>query len=588
MKALKYLNKYFFKYRYRLALGIVTTIIARILSLFTPRLINKSLTTVEEYMKGNITDIAIVKNDLFINILIIIAAVLLSGVFTFIMRQSIIVMSRYIEFDLKNEIFQQYENLTQRFYKKNRTGDLMNRISEDVGKVRMYFGPAIMYSINMITLFVVVITNMLSIDTTLTLYTLLPLPILSVLIYALSRIINSRSRVVQESLSNLTTQAQEVFSGLNIIKAYGIEKESFQKFDTLALVSKEKNIDLVKANAFFFPSMLLLIGISNLLVIYMGGMRYINGDITSLGVIAEFIIYVNMLTWPVAVVGWVTSMVQQAEASQKRINEFLQVQPEVTNTATANSIIKGRIEFKNVSFTYEDTNINALKNINFTLNNGKTLAILGKTGSGKSTIINLIARLYDIDSGEILIDDTSIKELNLNDLRSSIGFVPQEAFLFSDTIKNNIKFGKVDASDEDVITAAKNAHIHHSISEFNEQYETKVGERGVTLSGGQKQRVSIARAIIADPEILIFDDCLSAVDTETEEIILNNLENISKDKTTIIVSHRVSSAKNADLILVLDEGNIVQQGTHEQLSNQTGYYQDIYNQQLTEQAAEEH
>ena len=588
MKALKYLNKYFFKYRYRLALGIITTIIARILSLFTPRLINKSLTTVEEYMKGTITDIAIVKNDLFINILIIIGAVLLSGVFTFIMRQSIIVMSRYIEFDLKNEIFQQYENLTQRFYKKNRTGDLMNRISEDVGKVRMYFGPAIMYSINMITLFVVVITNMLSIDTTLTLYTLLPLPILSFLIYALSRIINSRSRVVQESLSNLTTQAQEVFSGLNIIKAYGIEKESFQKFDTLALVSKEKNIELVKANAFFFPSMLLLIGISNLLVIYMGGMRYINGDITSLGVIAEFIIYVNMLTWPVAVVGWVTSMVQQAEASQKRINEFLQVKPEVTNTATVNSIIKGRIEFKNVSFTYEDTNINALKNINFTLNNGKTLAILGKTGSGKSTIINLIARLYDINSGEILIDNTSIKELNLNDLRSSIGFVPQEAFLFSDTIKNNIKFGKVDACDEEVITAAKNAHIHHSISEFNEQYETKVGERGVTLSGGQKQRVSIARAIIANPEILIFDDCLSAVDTETEEIILNNLENISKDKTTIIVSHRVSSAKNADLILVLDEGTIVQKGTHEQLSNQVGYYQDIYNQQLTEQAAEEH
>lgn len=440
----------------------------------------------------------------------------------------------------------------------------------------------------MITLFVVVITNMLSIDTTLTLYTLLPLPILSFLIYALSRIINSRSRVVQESLSNLTTQAQEVFSGLNIIKAYGIEKESFQKFDTLALVSKEKNIELVKANAFFFPSMLLLIGFSNLLVIYMGGMRYINGDITSLGVIAEFIIYVNMLTWPVAVVGWVTSMVQQAEASQKRINEFLQVKPEVTNTATVNSIIKGRIEFKNVSFTYEDTNINALKNINFTLSNGKTLAILGKTGSGKSTIINLIARLYDINSGEILIDNTSIKELNLNDLRSSIGFVPQEAFLFSDTIKNNIKFGKVDASDEEVITAAKNAHIHHSISEFNEQYETKVGERGVTLSGGQKQRVSIARAIIADPEILIFDDCLSAVDTETEEIILNNLENISKDKTTIIVSHRVSSAKNADLILVLDEGTIVQKGTHEQLSNQVGYYQDIYNQQLTEQAAEEH
>jgi len=588
LKALKYLNKYFIKYRYRLAIGIITTVVARILSLFTPRLINKSLTTVEEYSKGTITDLAIVKNDLLINILLIIGAVILSGFFTFVMRQTIIVMSRYIEFDLKNEIFQQYENLTQKFYKQNRTGDLMNRISEDVGKVRMYFGPAIMYSINMFTLFVVVIANMIRIDSTLTLYTLMPLPILSILIYVLSRIINKRSRVVQESLSNLTTQAQEVFSGLNIIKAYGIEKPSFQKFNTLALVSKEKNISLFKANALFFPLMILLIGISNILVIYIGGTRYINGDIKSFGVIAEFIIYVNMLTWPVAVVGWVTSMVQQAEASQKRINEFLQEKPEVTNTATKNSTIHGKIEFNDVSFTYDDTNITALKHLNFTLDSGKTLAILGKTGSGKSTIINLIARMYDIDNGEILIDGTPIKKLNLNDLRSNIGFVPQEAFLFSDTIGNNIKFGDANATDKDIITAAKNAHIHHNISEFNEGYETTVGERGVTLSGGQKQRISIARAIIANPTILIFDDCLSAVDTETEEIILNNLDTISKDKTTIIVSHRVSSAKNADLILVLDKGSIIQKGTHAQLSNQTGYYQDIYNQQLTEQASEEY
>ena len=588
MKELKYLNKYFYKYRNRLALGIITTIIARILSLFTPRLINKSLTTVEEYTKGNITDLELVKNDLLMNILLIIGAVIVSGFFTFVMRQTIIVMSRYIEFDLKNEIFEQYENLSQKFYKKNRTGDLMNRISEDVGKVRMYFGPAIMYSINMFTLFVIVIANMLRIDATLTLYTLLPLPILSILIYSLSRIINKRSRVVQESLSNLTTQAQEVFSGLNIIKAYGIEKPSFDKFDTLALVSKEKNIALFKTNALFFPSMMLLIGISNILVIYVGGMRYINGDITSLGVIAEFIIYVNMLTWPVAVVGWVTSMVQQAEASQKRINEFLQEKPEVRNTSTKNSVIDGEIEFKDVSFTYNDTNITALKHVSFNLEKGKTLAILGKTGAGKSTVISLIARLYDIDQGEILIDGTPINKLHLKDLRSSIGFVPQEAFLFSDTIKNNIKFGKVDATDHDVINAAKNAHIHHNISEFNDQYETTVGERGVTLSGGQKQRISIARAIISNPQILIFDDCLSAVDTETEEIILTNLERVSKDKTTIIVSHRVSSAKNADLILVLDEGAIIQKGTHDQLSNQAGYYQDIYNQQLTEQAAEEH
>lgn len=586
LKALKYLNKYFLKYRYRLVLGIITTIVARILSLFTPRLINKSLTTVEDYMKGTITDIEIVEHDLLMNILLIVGAVILSGFFTFVMRQTIIVMSRYIEFDLKNEIFEQYEKLTQKFYKKNRTGDLMNRISEDVGKVRMYFGPAIMYSINMITLFIIVIANMIRIDATLTLYTLLPLPVLSVLIYNLSRIINKRSRVVQEALSNLTTQAQEVFSGLNVIKAYSIEKIAFDKFDSLAIVSKEKNISLFKANALFFPSMLLLIGISNILVIYIGGLRYINGDIQSFGVIAEFIIYVNMLTWPVAVVGWVTSMVQQAEASQKRINEFLKEKPEVTNTATENSIINGKIEFRDVSYTYDDTNITALKHVNFTLESGKTLAILGKTGSGKSTIISLIARLYDIDKGEILIDDTSIKKLNLNDLRKNIGFVPQESFLFSDTIGNNIKFGNVDATPEEIIEAAKNAHIHHNISEFNKQYDTEVGERGVTLSGGQKQRISIARAIISSPQILIFDDCLSAVDTETEEIILNNLERVSKNKTTIIVSHRVSSAKNADLILVLDKGKIIQKGTHETLSNQDGYYQDIYNQQLTEQASE--
>jgi len=588
LKALKYLNKYFFKYRYRLILGVVTTIIARIFSLFTPRLINKSLTAVENYTKGTITDLQVVKDELLLNILMIVGAVILSGVFTFIMRQTIIVMSRYIEFDLKNEIFEHYEKLSLKFYKKNRTGDLMNRISEDVGKVRMYFGPAIMYSINMITLFVIVIANMLRIDSTLTLYTLLPLPVLSVLIYILSRVINTRSRIVQEYLSKLTTQVQEVFSGVNIIKAYGIEKPTLQSFNTLAITSKEKNVSLYKAQALFFPMMLLLIGISNILVIYIGGTRYINGDIQSFGVIAEFIIYVNMLTWPVAVVGWVTSIVQQAETSQKRINEFLNQKPDIVNTTDEHSIINGKIEFKNVSFTYDDTGIKALDTISFTLESGKTLAILGKTGSGKSTLIGLIARLYDIDKGQLLIDDKKIYDINLTDLRSSIGYVPQDGFLFSDTIKNNINFGDKDATDAEIIIAAKNAYIHHNIDEFNEKYETLVGERGVTLSGGQKQRISIARAIIANPQILIFDDCLSAVDTETEEIILNNLENVSKDKTTIIVSHRVSSAKNADMIIVLDEGKIVQKGTHEQLSNQKGYYQEIYSQQLTEQSSEEH
>ena len=586
MKALKYLNKFFIKYKYRLIIGLITTIIARIFSLFTPRLVNKSLTVVEEYQKGIVTELSVVKNELLINILLIIGAVILSGFFTFLMRQTIIVMSRLIEFDLKNEIFQQYQRLSQKFYKTNRTGDLMNRISEDVGKVRMYFGPAIMYSINMITLFVIVIANMITIDATLTLYTLLPLPILSISIYLISRVINQRSRIVQEYLSKLTTNAQEVFSGINVIKAYGIEKPTFSTFNTLAVASKEKNISLYKVQALFFPLMILLIGLSNVLVIYIGGMRYINGQIASIGVIAEFIMYVNMLTWPVAVVGWVTSIVQQAEASQKRINEFLEVTPQIENSIEDNTEVKGNIEFKDVSFTYADTNITALKHVSFNLESGKTLAILGRTGSGKSTVINLIARLYDAASGEILIDGTPIQNVNLNDLRSSIGFVPQEAFLFSDTIKNNIKFGDVNANVNQIIEAAKNAHIHHNIDAFNEKYETLVGERGVTLSGGQKQRISIARAIIGKPKILIFDDCLSAVDTETEEVILNNLERVSKDKTTIIVTHRVSSAKNADMILVLEEGKIAQQGTHEILAHQEGYYQELYNQQLTEQSTE--
>ena len=582
MKALRYLNKFFFKYKYRLIIGVICTIVARILTLFTPRLIGNSLNVVEKYINGDITDLEIVKSKLLINILLILGTVLLAGFFTFLMRQAIIVMSRLIEFDLKNEIFEQYEKLSLNFYKKNRTGDLMNRISEDVSKVRMYFGPAIMYTINMITLFVIVISYMVQIDQTLTLYTLLPLPVLSISIYILSRVINNRSRIVQEYLSKLTTFSQEFFSGINVIKAYSIEKYSFREFEELANESKEKNISLYKAQALFFPLMVLLIGASNILVIYIGGMRYINGQIESFGVIAEFIIYVNMLTWPVAVVGWVTSIIQQAEASQKRINEFLKVEPEVQNLINNTSVIEGKIEFKDVSFTYDDTNITALKNINFKIAKGKTLAILGKTGSGKSTIANIIARLYDVKSGVVLIDDKPIKQINLTSLRESIGFVPQDAFLFSDTIKNNIKFGNENAVDDIIKNAAKNAHIHHNIEEFTKSYDTFIGERGVTLSGGQKQRISIARALIKKPQILVFDDCLSAVDTETEEIILNNLKKVSKDKTTIIISHRVSSTKNADFIIVLDEGKIIQKGTFDELSNQAGFYQNLYNQQLTE------
>ena len=581
MKALKYLNKYFLKYKYRLLIGLFITFCSKYLALQIPQLISKSLDASQDYKNGLITDLAVVKSDLLNNILLIVGAALLSGFFTFIMRQTIIVTSRLIEFDLKNEIYQQYQRLSLNFYKKNKTGDLMNRISEDVSKVRMYFGPAIMYSMNMLVLFVVAIIKMYNIDVTLTNYTLLPLPVLSVSIYVLSRVINKRSTVVQQYLSKLTANSQETFSGISILKSYGIERHAITEFGSLATTAKEKNINLFKAQALFFPLMILLIGLSNILVIYIGGLRYIAGEIT-IGVIAEFIMYVNMLTWPVAVVGWVTSIVQQAEASQERINEFLKHEPEIKNSAKTSSNINGEIEFKNVTFTYDDTNITALKNLSFKLKQGETLAILGNTGSGKSTILNLIARLYDTDSGEILIDGINIKDLNLDNLRQNIGFVPQEAFLFSDTIKNNIKFGDNNASDSKIEEAAKNAYIHHNIIEFKEGYNTYVGERGVTLSGGQKQRVSIARALIKEPKILILDDCLSAVDTETEETILNNLYKVSHNKTTLIVSHRVSSVKNADTIIVVENGTIIQQGTHNQLVNKNGYYKELYEQQLLE------
>ena len=492
-------------------------------------------------------------------------------------------MSRLIEFDLKNELYQHYQELSQNFYKRNRTGDLMNRISEDVGKVRMYFGPAIMYTMNMLVLSVIAIAKMINIDAKLTFYTLLPFPVLSVLIYVLSMTINKRSNIVQQYLSKLTTYAQEFFSGINVVKAYSIEQQTAADFNTLAIQSKEKNISLSKAQALFFPSMLLLIGISNILVVYVGGMQYINGEIDNIGIIAEFIIYINMLTWPVATVGWVTSIVQQAEVSQQRINEFLEEKTDIENMQPERSVINGDIAFNNVSYTYEDSQVEALKDVSFRIEQGKTLAILGRTGSGKTTVINLMARLFDADSGDILIDGIPIKEVNLFDLRNSIGFVPQDAFLFSDTIRNNIKIGKEDATDEEVIQAAKDAYIDHNIQEFSKKYDTLIGERGVTLSGGQKQRISIARALISEPKILIFDDCLSAVDTETEEIILNNLNRVREGKTTIIVSHRPSSVKNADKIIVLQEGQIVQRGTHDTLINISGYYQDIYNQQLEEQ-----
>ena len=581
MKELKHLNKYFSKYKGHLITGSIITIIARLFLLYTPRYVKKIFVAIENFNDKSI-GYEVFKSDLLEAILYIIGAALIAAILTFFMRQTIINVSRYIEFDLKNEIYEQYQKLSLNFYKSNRTGDLMNRITEDVSRVRMYAGPALMYSINTLALFVIVIIYMVNASPKLTLYTIVPLPILSVIIYKLSKEIHKRSTIVQHYLSKTSTFTQESFSGVSVIKAYGIEPQTSVNFKTLAAESKEKQINLAKVQAWFFPMMILLIGTSNLLVIYIGGMQYINGEIESIGTIAEFIIYVNMLTWPVATVGWVTSIVQQAEASQKRINEFLKIEPEIKNKVEKHTEITGDINFKNVSYTYDDTNINALKNISFNIKEGETLAILGKTGSGKSTILDLIGRLYDIDNGSITINNTEIRNLNLTDLRNSIGYVPQDAFLFSDTIETNIKFGKQNATEDDVIEAAKNAQVHDNIIKFNKGYNTVLGERGITLSGGQKQRVSIARAIIKSPKILLLDDCLSAVDTETEEKILKNLSDITKGKTSIIVSHRVSSAKNADKIIVLDDGEIVQEGSHESLINVDGYYKHLYLKQLSE------
>ena len=582
MKELKQLNLYLKKYSGKLLLGLIITIIATVFKLIVPKKIGDIINIIENYINGSSSDLSIVKKELFISILIILGTALLAGFFTFLMRQTFIVVSRNIEFDLKNEIFKHYERLSLEFYKQHRTGDLMNRISEDVSKVRMYAGPALMYSVTNITLLVVTLSYMFYSAPTLALYAIAPLPFLSIAIYKLSAAIHKKSTIVQQYLSKLTSFTQESFSGISVVKAYGIESRIVKNFNILSEGSKDKNIDLAKVQALFFPLMILLIGLSNILVIYIGGKQFINGEIKQLGTIVEFLIYVNMLTWPVAVIGWVTSMVQQAEASQKRINEFLNEKPAIENCVETETKINGVIEFNNLSFTYSDTNITALKNISFKVNPGETLAILGNTGSGKSTILELIGRLYEVDNGQLKVNNKNIKDLNISSLRGSIGYVPQDAFLFSDSILNNIKFGKENASNEEVFEAAKKASVHENIIGFNKGYKTILGERGITLSGGQKQRVSIARAIIKDPQILLLDDCLSAVDTETEEQILNNIETLLKNKTIIIVSHRISSAKNAHKIIVMEEGQIIQQGTHNELIKLEGYYKELYAKQLLE------
>ena len=580
MKELKSLNKYLIKYKSKLLLGLIITIISRVFSIIAPRFVGDSLSVIEKYLTQN-TDLAYVKNVLLMNILIIIGTSIIAGFLTFLMRQTIINVSRHIEFDLKNEIFLHYLKLNQSFYKKNRTGDLMNRISEDVSKVRMYFGPAFMYSVNTITLFIIVISYMFSIAPKLTLYTIIPLPVLSIIIYKLSQLINLKSTKVQEMLSDLSSFTQENFNGISIIKTYNLKIKINSYFKELSLKAFKRNLSLAKITAWFFPLMLLLIGISNLIVIYIGGKQYINGEI-EIGVVAEFIIYVNMLTWPVTIVGWVTSIIQQAEASQKRINEFLNKNPEVISGENKVKDIKGNILFKNIDLIYNDTKIKALDNISFNINSGESIGFLGKVGSGKTSILDLMTRIYNPNSGTIYIDEINLKDLNIQKLRSQIGYVPQNPFLFSESISENIKFGKINSNIEEIKKAATYANVNTDIESFPKKYNTVVGERGLTLSGGQIQRISIARAIIRNPKILILDDSLSSVDVKTEEEILKNLKKIRANRTTIIVSHRISSIKHCNKIIVLKKGKIIQQGNHNILINKNGYYNKLYKKQNTE------
>ena len=580
MGELKYLNKFFYHYRSKIIIGIIITIIARIFALVAPNLIGNSITLIEQYTLNNSIELAYLKEQLLKNIIFIILSALIAGLFTFIMRQTLINVSRFIEYDLKNEIFQKYQELNVKFYKNNRVGDLMNRISEDVSKVRMYVGPALMYTINTISLFVIIITYMISIDPKLTMYTIIPLPILSILIYKLSRQINIKSKRVQESLSKLTTFSQESFSGISIIKSNTIEDKVNDFMIEFSSETKDKSVDLAKFQSWFFPMMLLLIGCSNILVIFIGGNQYINGEI-NLGVLAEFIIYVNMLTWPVATVGWVTSIVQQAEASQKRINEFLSEKNEIISVNQNDYKIKGELEFKGVSLKYPETNIEALSEIDFKINTGQSLGIIGSVGSGKSTILELIVRNYDPDSGKILIDNKNLKDHNIEVIRRDIGYVPQTTFLFSDTIYNNINFGNINSKAEDIQYYSKIACIHDDIMSFPKKYASMLGERGINLSGGQKQRLAIARALIKKPQILILDDSLSALDTETEHNVIKNLKKEIKDITKIIVSHRISTIEKCDLILVLNSGKVIEYGTHKKLCEINGYYKETYDKQKT-------
>ena len=579
MKELKYLNKFFFKYRNRIVIGVLITIIARVFALVAPNLIGDSITLIEKYFLLEEISRENLEKNLLNNILLIIGSALTAAVFTFLMRQTLINMSRFIEFDLKNVIYSKYQELDQTFYKVNRTGDLMNRISEDVSKVRMYVGPALMYTINTATLFVIIISYMISVSPSLTLYTIIPLPFLSYLIFKLSKHINIKSKSVQESLSKLTTFTQESFSGISVIKSNTIEDVVVNQMSEYSDDTKQKNIDLAKFQSWFFPLMILLIGISNLIVIFVGGNKYIIGEI-ELGILAEFIIYVNMLTWPVATVGWVTSIVQQAEASQKRINEFLKQKTRIENLNKKQYEIFGDIKFEHVTYEYEETNIKALNNLSFEIKKGQSLGILGGVGTGKSTIAELIVRNFDPTIGKVFIDGKNLRKHNLDLIRKNVGYVPQSTFLFSDTILNNIKFGNPESSFEKIIKYAKISNVHDDIMKFGEQYNSVLGERGINISGGQKQRIAIARAMIKEPSILILDDSLSAVDTKTEDLIFKNVFKKESTSTKIIISHRVSTLKYCDNIIVLKDGEIIQSGNHNKLKNEAGYYKEIYSEQM--------
>lgn len=591
MKELAYLNKFFYKYRWRFLPGILFVIISNLFAVLPAQVIRIAFDLVNEniaiyklyegFEKQKMIATIFGQSLLFFGITVLLLA-LLRGIFLFFMRQTIILMSRHIEYDLKNEIYEHYQKLSMAFYRRNNTGDLMNRVTEDVSRVRMYLGPAIMYTINTSVLFILIIVAMFNVNAKLTVYSLLPLPLLAITIYYVHTIINHRSEKIQEQLSSMSNFVQESFSGIRVVKAYVRENDIREKFELQSEDYKSHSMSLVRVQALFYPIMLLLVGLSTIATVYIGGIEVMNGTISA-GNIAEFLVYVTQLTFPVTSLGWVTSLIQRASASQKRINEFLHTEPEITSINKREINLTGELEFNNVSFTYPDTGIKAIKNVSFKVKKGDFLAIIGRTGSGKSTIANLLMRMYDAEKGKILIDGQDIKDLDLNHFRDQIGFVPQEVFLFSDSIYNNIAFGLSETNTIQVEKAAKDAALYDNIIGFENGFQTMIGERGISLSGGQKQRLSIARAIIKEPTVLIFDDCLSAIDTSTEEQILNNLSRLMKDKTSILIAHRVSTIKNADHILVMDEGEIIEQGNHESLMALKGSYFELYEKQLLEE-----